>query len=127
MNTLNNKSNEQTSTSFTKDEKNWAMYCHLSGLLGIIVPLGNIVAPLIIWQLKRDELPFVNDQGKEALNFQLSITIYLFVSAILILIIVGLFLLIAIGLFSTIFAIIAAVNAADGIKYRYPLTLRLIK
>lgn len=126
MNTINNTT-EKTSGSFSKDEKNWAMYCHLSGLLGVIIPFGNIVAPLIIWQLKRDELPFVNDQGKEALNFQISITIYLFASAILILIIIGIFLLLAIGLLSTIFAIIAAINAADGIKYRYPLTLRLIE
>jgi uncharacterized Tic20 family protein len=127
MNSINNKPSENASTPYNKEEKNWAMYCHLSGLLGVLVPFGNIIAPLIIWQLKRDELPFVNDQGKEALNFQISITIYLFVSLILLLVVVGFFLLIAIGLFSTIFTIIAAINAADGIKYRYPLTLRLIQ
>ena len=127
MNSINNKPTENTSTPYSKEEKNWAMYCHLSGLLGVLIPFGNIVAPLVIWQLKKDELPFVNDQGKEALNFQISVTIYLFVSAFLILIIVGIFLLLAIGLLSIIFAIIAALNSADGIKYRYPLTLRLIK
>lgn len=127
MNSIDNKPTEKTSTPFSKEEKNWAMYCHLSGLLGVLVPFGNIVAPLIIWQLKRDELPFVNDQGMEALNFQISITIYLFVSLILLLFVVGFFLLIAVGLFSTIFAIIAAINAADGIKYRYPLSIRFIK
>jgi hypothetical protein len=129
MNSVNEKLSENTSSSvsLSKEEKNWAMYCHLSGLAGVLIPLGNIVAPLIIWVLKRDEMPFLNDQGKEALNFQISVTIYLFVSAILILVIVGIFLLIAIGLFSTIFTIIAAVKAADGVKYRYPLTIRLVK
>jgi len=127
MNSINNKPTENTSTPYSKEEKNWAMYCHLSGLLGVLIPFGNIVAPLIIWQLKRDELPFVNDQGMEALNFQISITIYLFVSLILLFVVVGFFLLIAIGLFSTIFTIIAAVNAADGIKYRYPLSIRFVK
>ena len=129
MNSTNEKLSDNTlnPSSLSKEEKNWAMFCHLSGLAGILIPLGNIIAPLIIWVLKRDEMPFLNDQGKEALNFQISVTIYLFVSAILILVIVGIFLLIAIGLFSTIFTIIAAINAADGKKYRYPLTIRLIQ
>ena len=129
MNSVNDKVLDNTSptTSLSKEEKNWAMFCHLSGLAGILIPLGNIIAPLIIWVLKRDEMPFLNDQGKEALNFQISVTIYIFISAILILVIVGILLLIAIGLFATIFEIIAAINAADGKKYRYPLTIRFVK
>ena len=129
MNSVNENISENTSSSvsLSKEEKNWAMFCHLSGLCGLIIPLGNIVAPLIIWVTKRDEMPFVKDQGMEALNFQISITIYIFVSLILLIVVVGLFLLIAVEIFSIILAIIAALKAADGEKYRYPLTIRFVK
>ena len=129
MNSVNEKLSENTSSSvsLSKEEKKWAMFCHLSGLCGLIIPLGNIVAPLIIWVIKRDEMPFVKDQGMEALNFQISITIYFFVSLILLIVVVGLFLLIAVEIFSIILAIIAALKAADGEKYRYPLTIRFVK
>jgi uncharacterized Tic20 family protein len=123
----NHSENTTNAAALTKEEKNWAMFCHLSGLSGAIIPFGNIVGPLIIWTIKRDEMPFVNDQGMEALNFQISVTIYLFASLILLLIVVGFFLLIAVGFFGTIFAIIAAVKAADGVNYRYPLTIRFVK
>jgi len=56
----------------TKDDRTWAMLCHLSGLAGYVVPFGNIFGPLIIWLIKRDQSWFVDDQGKEALNFQIS-------------------------------------------------------
>jgi uncharacterized Tic20 family protein len=77
--------------------------------------------------IKKDEMPFVNDQGKEAINFQISIVIYGIVSAILVVVIIGVFLLIAVSLFSIIMVIVAAVKANSGEKYRYPLCIRLIK
>jgi len=70
------------------------MLCHLTALLGIIgIPFGNIVGPLIIWLLKKNVYPFVNEQGKESLNFQISMTIYALAAALLILIKIGFFLL----------------------------------
>ena len=108
-------------------ERNWAMLAHLSALAGFIIPLGNIIGPLVIWLIKKDESEFVSDQGKEALNFQISVTIYMIVSAILIVIVIGIFLLIAIGIFMLVMIIIAAVKASSGEKYRYPFTIRLIK
>ncbi len=83
--------------------------------------------PLILWLIKKDESPFVDNQGKESLNFQISISIYCLVSAILILIVVGIFLLIALGILDVVFVIIASIKANSGEKYRYPLTLRLVK
>ena len=56
----------------SKDEKTWGMLCHISTFCGMIIPFGNILAPLIIWLIKKEELPFVSDQGKEVLNFQIS-------------------------------------------------------
>ncbi|MCP2519663.1 DUF4870 domain-containing protein [Candidatus Aminicenantes bacterium AC-708-M15] len=108
-------------------ERNWAVLIHLSALAGFIIPFGNILAPLIIWLLKKEGAPFIDDQGKEAVNFQISMTIYAIISAILIVIIIGFVLLIAIGLLEIIFIIIAAVNASNGVKYRYPLSIRFIK
>ncbi|MGE5429471.1 MAG: DUF4870 domain-containing protein [Syntrophomonadaceae bacterium] len=110
-----------------KDTKLWGMLCHLSALLMFVVPFGNIIGPLVIWTLKKDVSSFVNDQGKESLNFQISMTIYLIVAAFLILIVIGILLLIILGIVELILIIVASVQANDGKAYRYPLTMRFIK
>lgn len=112
--------------STTKDERTWAMLCHLSTLAGFVIPFGNIVGPLVMWTIKKDEFPLVEDQGKEALNFQISMTIYIIVAVILILLLVGIPLLIGLGIFDLIVTVIAAINANDGVKYRYPLCIRFV-
>lgn len=109
-----------------KQERTWGMLCHLTALGVFIFPLGNIVGPLIVWLIKKDESPFVEDQGKESLNFQISFTIYCVLSAILIVVVIGIFLLIALGILFIILVIIASIKANEGEKYRYPLTIRLI-
>ena len=108
------------------EERMWAMFCHLSGLAGFIFPFGNIIAPLVIWLIKKEEYPLVNDQGKESINFQISMTIYILASVILIFLVIGIPLLIILGLFSLIVVIIAAIKANEGEKYRYPLTIRFL-
>ncbi len=117
------------SKEVNKDARMWAMFCHLSALAGLPVPvIGNIVAPLIIWQIKKEEFPFVDEQGKEAVNFQISMTIYGLVSVVLIpLFCIGFFLLAAVYIVDLIFLLIAAVKANNGYHYRYPLTIRFIK
>jgi uncharacterized Tic20 family protein len=118
----------QTGTEVSKNARMWAMICHLTGLAGIIIPaVGNIVAPLIIWQIKKDEFPFVDEQGKEAVNFQISMTIYGLICIPLFFICVGPFLLAAVGIVDLVFLLIAAVKANNGRSYRYPLTIRFIK
>lgn len=103
------------------------MLCHLLAFSGFIIPFGTILGPLVIWLIKKDQSSFVNDQGKESLNFQISIIIYSIVAAILCLIFIGFVLLIAIGIVWLIFVIIASVKANEGKMYRYPLTIRFIK
>jgi hypothetical protein len=118
------------SKEINKDARMWGMICHLAGLGGLIpiVPvIGSIIGPLIVWQIKKDEFGFVNDQGKEAVNFQISILIYAIVSALLCFACVGFVLLPAVYIFDLIFLLIAAVKANDGEHYRYPLTIRFIK
>ncbi|MBA7603775.1 hypothetical protein ES703_10892 [subsurface metagenome] len=116
------------SKEINKDACMWAMICHLLGLAGIVIPfVGNIVAPLVVWQIKKDDYPFVDEQGKEAVNFQISMTIYGLISAVLTFICVGFFLLAAVVIVDLIFLLIAAVKANNGYHYRYPLTIRFIK
>ena len=111
----------------TKDEKTWAMLCHFSSFVGLIFPFGNFLGPLIIWLIKKEEMPFVEDQGKEVLNFQISMTIYLLISGILCIILIGIPIIIGLVIFCFIITIIAAISANDGKSYRYPMNLRLIK
>lgn len=109
------------------DENMWAMFCHLSTFAVFIFPFfGNIIGPLIIWSIKKDEYPLVMDQGKEAMNFQISMTIYALVSIVLIFIVIGIPILIALGLFDIVVTIIAMVKAGEGVAYRYPLAIRFI-
>lgn len=110
----------------SKDEKTFAMLCHLGGFAGFVFPFGNILAPLIIWIMKKEEYPFVDEQGRESLNFQISIIIYAIISLILMLVVVGFFSLIIIGIMSVVFPFIGAIKANDGESFRYPLTIRFL-
>ncbi|MFB0555314.1 MAG: DUF4870 domain-containing protein [Phycisphaerae bacterium] len=123
---------ERTGKELNKDARMWAMICHLSALAGLIVPVvGCIIGPLIVWQIKKEEFPFVDEQGKEAVNFQISMSLYLLISAILWIplsfVCIGVLIPAAIGIVDLVFLLIAAVKANDGYHYRYPLTIRFIK
>ena len=114
-------------SDLSREERTWGMVCHLAALAGVIVPLGNFIAPLVIWLIKKEQMPFVNDQGKEALNFQITILIMLAVSFALIFVFIGFLLLFVVSIYALIMVIIAAIKANDGQYYRYPLTIRFIK
>jgi uncharacterized protein len=105
----------------SKDERLWGMLCHLLGLL------TSFIGPLIIWMLKKDESQFVDRQGKEALNFQISLLIYYLVASALVrLACIGVFLGMGIFVFDVVVCIMAAMKASQGLDYRYPLTIRFI-
>ena len=108
-------------------ERNWATGAHLSALLGLVTGIGCILGPLIVWLIKKDEMPFVNDQAKEALNFQITVFLAAIVCFILMIIAIGVLLLIILCIVDLVFIIIAAVKASEGVAYRYPVALRLIK
>ncbi|WP_035985245.1 DUF4870 domain-containing protein [Leptolyngbya sp. KIOST-1] len=109
------------------ESRMWAMLAHLSALSGFVIPFGNILGPLIIWLMKRDEMSFVADQGKEALNFNISMTIYMLVSGVLIFVLIGIALVFVLAIVWLVLLILAAIKANEGVVYRYPLTLRLVK
>lgn len=99
----------------TDDERMWAMFAHLSPLVGL-----GFIGPLIIWLVKKDQSAFVEDQAKEALNFSLAVMI---ASVVLLITCIGPF-IILIG--SMVYAIIAGIEANKGTYYRYPYTIRMI-
>ena len=109
------------------EEKQWALFAHLSALIGYVIPFGSIIGPLIIWQVKKNEMPFVDDQGKEALNFQITMAIAAIVCIVLMLVLIGFLLIWIVGILDLIFIVIAAIAANNGQAYRYPFNLRLIK
>ncbi|MGB1465608.1 MAG: DUF4870 domain-containing protein [Alcanivorax nanhaiticus] len=117
---------EQSQSGPTKEERSQAMACHLLALLGFIVPFGNLIGPLIMWLVKKDESAFVDDQGKEAVNFNITMAIAGFVCILLMFVFIGAILLPILGIFWLVVTIIAGLKANEGVAYRYPLTLRLI-
>lgn len=105
----------------------WGMLAHLSALAGFIIPFCNIIGPLVVWLVKKDTIPFVNEEGKESLNFQITMTIGFIVASILMAVFIGFILLPALALTDIIFIIIASIAANKGEHYRYPFALRLVK
>ena len=103
------------------DIKTMAMLCHLLAIF------TTFIAPLIIWLLKKNDHPFINEQGKEALNFQITVVLASIVSALLIPLCIGIVLLPAVQITNLIFCIIATVKVNGGEHYRYPVSLRLVK
>ena len=103
-----------------------AMMCHLSAFAGLFVPLGNIWGPLVFWLVKKDELPDVDAHGKESLNFQISMSIYIVVSILLSLLLIGIPVLVGLTIYWIVAVIIASVRANNGELYRYPLAIRFI-
>ena len=104
----------------------YAMLCHLSGLLIFVTPILHLLVTLILWLIKRDESLFINDQGKEALNLQLSMVLYLFIAGIIPLPFTTPLLGGAILLFGAFQIIMASIRAGRGEHYRYPLTIRFL-
>jgi len=114
--------------------RTWNMLCHLSALVGFIIPFGNILGPLLVWQIKKNEFPSVDVHGNAALNFQITVAIAVFVGAfaagILFFIHIGFLLfplVFLIGLASLILAIIAGIKANNGRDYKYPFSFELVK
>lgn len=111
----------------SNEERTWATFVHLSALTGIFLPLLTIVAPLAIWLIKRKKLPFVDEQGKESVNFQLTMIIGFIICIPLMYIIVGFILAAILVMFDIICVIAASIKANKGEHYRYPFNWRIIK
>ena len=107
--------------------RNTAVAAHLSTFAGLVVPFGSVIGPLAVWLTRRDRDPFIDDTGREALNFGISIAIYGLVALVAALLLVGIPLLMVGVVAWVVLASLAAVKASEGEAYRYPLTLRLVR
>ena len=128
-----------TTTGVSAEERQWAMFAHLSALAGGIVTagwagsIGCFLGPLVIWLMKKETMPFVDDQAKEALNFNITVAIVFFVLFLLTLGTLGLGailtvpLMIIVGLAWLVLTVIAAIKSNEGVRYRYPFAIRLVK
>ena len=104
--------------------RQWAMLLHLSIFAGYVIPFGGLIVPILIWQLKKEELPKIDPHGKNAVNWIISHIIYIIACIPLIFLIIGIPLLIAVGVLSIVFPIVAAIKASNGEVWKYPLTIR---
>ena len=110
-----------------QEARQWAMFCHFAAFLGLVFPFGNLLGPLIVWQIKKDLDPFVDAQGKEALNFQISVAVAMLICLLLSVVLIGIPLMVLVGIAALVLTIIAGIKANEGQAYRYPFAWRLVK
>ena len=111
----------------SETERNWAMLCHLSAFAGFFFPFGGIIGPLICWLSRKDESAWVNINGKNSINFQLSMLLYIVLAIPLCFIIIGIPIIMVIGTLKVICIIVASVKASKGELFRYPLVIPFIQ
>lgn len=110
----------------TSSDRTWGILVHAAAFAGFLVPFGNILGPLLVWAIKKDESRFVDENGKQAVNFQITWTVLLFVAALSIFVLVGLILVPLVALAWFVLIVIAIIRASNDEVYEYPLTLELV-
>jgi uncharacterized Tic20 family protein len=114
---------EPQSSSYSRETNQWAMILHISQLAGYVIPGAGWVIPIVIWQVKKTEMPQLDAHGKVVMNWLLSVLVYGMVSSLLLLALIGVPLLIALGMLCLIFPIVGAVKATSGVVWKYPLSI----
>ncbi len=111
----------------SRDERNLAMFAHLSAFAGLLFPAGgNVIAPLIIWLTQREKSAFVADQSLESLNFNITVFLASIACAFLFIVGIGILLGIVLGIYWLVGTILGAVRASEGQRFRHKFTLRLV-
>ena len=106
-----------------KETRQWAMFIHFSVLAGWVVPLAGLVVPVLLWQLKKDELPGIVPHAHVVMNWILSSIVYALICMVLMLVLVGVLGFIALGLATIIFAVLGGIKANEGVVWPYPGTI----
>ena len=117
----------ETTESVDEEIRTTAVVAHLSTFAGLVVPFGSVIGPMAVWLTRRDRDPFIDQAGREALNFGISIAIYGSVLVVAALMLVGIPLLMVGVVAWVVLASLAAVKASQGQAYRYPLTMRFVR
>lgn len=120
-------SEQNLQPELSAEVRQWAMFCHFAAFLGLVFPLGNLIGPLIVWQIKKDLHPFIDDQGKEALNFQISVALAAVVCFLLMVVVIGFPLLALVSVAAVVLVVIAGIKANEGQLYRYPFCWRVVR
>ena len=111
----------------SESERNWAMLCHLGSFAGFLFPFGSIIMPLVFWLSRKDESSWVDENGKAAMNFNLSILLYIILVSPLCLLIIGFLFIGMLVTLKVICVIIASIKASKGEKFKYPLAIPFIQ
>lgn len=121
------RSTPGTAVSTSSEERTWLLAAHLSALAGCVIPFGNMIGPLVVWLMKKNESPAIANAAKDALNFNISMSIYMVGATILSFVGIGLLLMIPLGLGWIIMVVMAAVKTSNNEPFKYPLSLNLVK
>jgi hypothetical protein len=113
--------------ALSQDERNMGIAVQVSSFAGYIIPFGSILGPFIVWLMKRDEMPFVDECGRNCINFKLSLMVYMLISAVLMFVGIGFLLIGVLAIVDIVFTIIAAMKASEGVSYKYPMTIKFLK
>lgn len=110
-----------------KDTRTWATILHLSQLAGFVIPFAGLIAPVVIWQVKKEALPGIDAHGKVVVNWLISALIYFAVSFVLSFILIGIPLMLILGVLAIVFPIIGAIKANEDKLWKYPLSIEILK
>jgi len=111
----------------TPEQKQMGLLLHLSQLLNFVLPPAGIIVPIVLWQVKKDEMPALDAHGKMVTNWMISSLIYAAISFVLTFVLIGILGFIALGVVSLVFPIIGAIKANNGELWEYPLTIKFLK
>lgn len=117
----------ETALVTDKGARQWAMWIHLSNLANYILWPLSIALPIILWQIKKDELPAIDAHGKAATNWTISFSIYMIVGVLLSFVLIGIPILIAVGIAGIVFPVIGGLKANEGKLWKYPFTIQFLK
>lgn len=117
----------EPTTDPTPEQKNWLLALHLSPLVGFVIPFGNIVGPLIVWLIKRDEIAVIRQHGPAVLNFHISMTIWMALAWLSMFLLVGFVILPVLGIYYLVMVILGTIDAQNGKLRTYPLSIPFIK
>jgi len=109
------------------EARQWAMLCHFAAFFGLVFPFGNLLGPLVVWQLKRESHPYVDAQGKEALNFQITLSLALMLCGLLAWLLIGFPLMALVSVVGLVLTVLGGIRANEGKPWRYPFCLRLLR
>ncbi len=115
--------------SLTENDKTMGMISHLAAFAGLVVPFPfvNVIGPLVVWLTQKDKSAYIDFHGKESLNFQITLAIACAIAFLSVFLLIGFLLLPAVGIYGVVMTIIASIKAKEGVRYRYPFTIRFLK